>query len=178
MIKTKFPLLALLLSGIIWISCDKKVVYPPVTQTNSIGDTAKQYWGYGGDAYSTRSGSSYIGTWSSSIKVSQDTFFISGGLVFYASRGWGNSISLKFYAKGTGAYILSNKNTGTYFTSYPVRTFYGTDSIHTGILTLTKLDTVNHYISGTFWFSSEMYYPSVNGMLDTVRNGYFTNFKW
>jgi hypothetical protein len=47
--------------------------------------------------------------------------------------------------------------------------YFGSNSIKTGQLTITKLDQVNNIISGTFWFDAE----NSNGMVVQVREGRF-----
>ena len=57
-----------------------------------------------------------------------------------------------------GDYKLSIYNGGgngdfaTYADDGPAQSIFGTDSIHTGNLTITKLDTINHIIAGKFEF--------------------------
>lgn len=59
-----------------------------------------------------------------------------------------------------GDYKLSIYNGGGYgnFAIYeddgPAQSLFGTDTIHTGDLTITKLDTINHIIAGKFAFKA------------------------
>ena len=44
-----------------------------------------------------------------------------------------------------------------------------TNNIHTGELTITKLDEINHIVSGTFWFDVQ----DSNGVVHQIREGRF-----
>jgi hypothetical protein len=169
--KRRNYLLVLLLIGLIYISCDKLVDYPPSanpTVSVSPNVTTSMSWLYGGIA-------------SPIISYRHDTIHIYGyhdtvesgvGTVSWA-------ITLNFHAKTTGTYLLSNKNRGEYFIeANAVPRYYFTDSVHAGTVILTELDTINHVASGTFSFACEMQNPNVNGGLDSVKNGYFTYLKW
>ncbi len=162
-----------------WISCDKKVVYPASTNstlnnnssTKTPTDTTNCDWGFNGLKFTSCG--------AGDISCSMDTFSITVGTGVLGD--YSSTFNITFSAKNTGVYILSNKNFGTYnFDNYQVYYFsyYVTDSIHTGVLTLTKLDTINHYISGTYSYACEEQRPSVNGGIDSVKNGFFTDFKW
>lgn len=60
---------------------------------------------------------------------------------------------------------------GNYYGGYSFNAFNptNTSSTHTGKLTITKLDTVNHIVSGTFWFDILDY----QGNLHQIREGRF-----
>jgi hypothetical protein len=55
---------------------------------------------------------------------------------------------------------------------------YYTDSTHTGSVTITRLDTINHIVSVTFSFIAQQQFPERYGPIDTVSNGSFNNLKW
>ena len=70
-----------------------------------------------------------------------------------------------------GIYDLYEYIDGNYYGGYSFNAFNptNTSSTHTGKLTITKLDTVNHIVSGTFWFDILDY----QGNLHQIREGRF-----
>ncbi|HTA27071.1 MAG TPA: hypothetical protein VK809_04750 [Bacteroidia bacterium] len=165
--------------GLAWGSCDKKPVSPPSTTTtvtnNTTATTPTPAIGFDSWADITDPNSFRIIDSSNIISV--------WGSVNYGPSGAYGFI-IKFYAKSQGIYLLSNKNNGSYSEGgwSPSHGFwsinYYTDSIYIGKVTLTELDTINHVASGTFYFNCEEQYLTINGGLDSVTNGYFTNLKW
>ena len=162
--------------GMVFGGCDKKVVYPAVTTINAPTlPILYNLIGYDGISIPDQGG--YY-----SLTHSSDCFVIYCDYYPGRSGYWIYSFTIKFYAKNTGIYVLSNINTGKYYeynvNNPPYSYNFSTDSIHTGIVTLTKLDTINHLLSGTFWYAAEEQSPTLNGGVDTLKNGYFTNLRW
>ncbi len=180
--KGRIYLFILLLIGVIYISCENKIAVAPVTPTNTNTKAPIVYgspaWGFNGGNYLLYDYlASYEVTYKNNILVISLDGTIEGA-------SWPNAYwTIQFYAKETGTYILSNKNIGQYswselFGGHYTNGSFNTDSIHTGKVTLTVLDTINHVVSGTFWYACEEQAPTVNGGVDSVTNGYFTNLKW
>ena len=65
--------------------------------------------------------------------------------------------------------LLENTALNAYGTYAFNAVFSRTNSIHTGKLTITKLDTQNQIVSGTFWFDVQ----DQNGMVHQIREGRF-----
>lgn len=76
----------------------------------------------------------------------------------------GNKFILKEKITGNafGFLYIGNSNTGEILESY-------TSTIHTGELTITKLDFENNIVSGTFWFDVK----DENGKIHEIREGRF-----
>lgn len=153
---------------------------PPANVSKPLADTL----GYNGQGWGTWS-SNEIGPWNLSYKKG----LLTVEYVYNLDYMYQQAISFQIYAKTTGSYLLSNKYKGTYATcsspnQYPpfFWTTYTTDSIHTGMVTLTKLDTVNKISSGTFWFAAATKdtlkthnnKDSIISVADTINNGFFT----
>jgi len=126
-------------------------------------------------------------TYNYTLKWAKDSggifsFFAMDSVPTYdTSSGYNEEISIRVKANKTGSFTLSNVNTGDVFwtTTHPKASFaYYTDSVHTGLITLTTFDTVNHVASGTFNFVAQEQMPTKNGGNATVTNGSFTNLKW
>ena len=167
-------LFILLFIDLIYISCDKKVANPAAPPTIPAPEVG---FDNGGNIEDTNSESSTFGGYS--ITYTDNLIRIYASYDPYDSPHGSPAINIKFYAKTIGTYILSNKDSCTFIYSNNLHYVeYYTDSVHTGKVILTQLDTVNHLASGTFWFACEMQYPNVNGGIDTLTNGYFTNLKW
>ncbi len=181
--QAKNYLFILLFAAIVGVSCDKKVVYPPsdILSNTTVG------FDNGGNIVTSNNPVSYsYGSYSLTYK--------NNVLVIYASYDPVESIdgtysvNIKLYTKSTGKYILSNKDSGIYSYDEPRYNYYVnyyTDSLHTGIVNLTLLDTINHVASGTFSFVAESKFGIVNGNdtipnieTDTVTNGYFNYLRW
>jgi len=156
----------LIFFGVVLVACDKKVVYPPISPSPV-----------------TKISPSLISfdNWSANV---DGITYKHNELAFQCDVNFQSPdyyVSVSFYTKTTGVYILSNKNSAAYSALYPTYNlykYYYTDSIHTGIVTLTELDTINHLASGAFWFAAEEQSPTVNGGIDSVKYGYFTNLTW
>lgn len=98
-----------------------------------------------------------------------------------SNTGYYEEISISLKTNKTGTFTLSNVNYGDVFSAYLLsKTYfaYYTDSVHTGLVTLTTFDTVNHVASGTFNFVAQEQSPTKNGGDATVTNGSFTSLKW
>jgi hypothetical protein len=175
-------LLILFFIGLIYISCDKEVVYPPL---DTISPTTVGFDNVGNIVTSDNPISYEFGSYSLTYKNNVVVFFASYDPVESIDAIY--SVNIKFHAKTTGTYLLSNKDSGIYTYSEPRYYYYSnyyTDSIHTGTIKLTLLDTVNHVASGTFSFVAESQYGITSGdtirslETDTVTNGYFNYLKW
>ncbi|HXP50541.1 MAG TPA: DUF6252 family protein [Bacteroidia bacterium] len=122
------------------------------------------------------------------VRYSGGVFSFNGNETFNPrTQAFGvETISLNFKAAGTGTYLLSTTNYGVTFwrnntTPYnppPPNEFYSTDSTHTGSVTLTQFDTVNHIASGSFSFIGSESQPIKGENMDTVRNGSFSQLTW
>jgi len=89
-----------------------------------------------------------------------------------------NSIHL-YVPLATGTYTLSDSTfSGQYWDGTILnQTTYITDSTHTGTVTITKYDTANKLMSGTFSFTARQFYPTGTAT-KSVTNGSFTDAKW
>ena len=93
------------------------------------------------------------------------------------------SFYMKFYAKTTGTYLLSTKDTGCIdeveYMKGSVGAFaYYTDSVYTGKVILTELDTIHHLASGTFWYAIRQHPPYLVYSIDSIQDGVFANITW
>ncbi len=179
--QAKNYLFVLLFAAIVGVSCDKKVVYPETAASIATTQPAIVY----GSPDVSFNGIDYTNLWPATtygITYTGNVLFVS---LYYSwdGPGTGEYWYIQLHAKDTGTYLLSNKNIGYFentvknsstFTSY----IYCTDSIHTGKVTLTVLDTINHVASGTCSYAGEMQSPTVNGDVASIKNGFFTNLKW
>jgi hypothetical protein len=155
-----FALLLLIIN-----SCEKKTTPSPTgpivaTIGNSLADNGTFY---------------FQPIW---VKFSGDTFS------FY-SRCTDNAEEVEVYlcvkTKIPGTFLLSASNyafNGASGSGSLIGFAYYTDSTHTGSVTVTKLDTINHIASGSFKFTAEEQEPSRNGGTDNLSNGSFTNLTW
>ncbi len=162
-------MIVLLLTGLIYVSCEtKQASLPTVYPSNSIVATISK---------SDVDDGTYVYN-SNSVKFQGDTLAIYGKA---SEDGGVEIIGIYIYAKQPGTYLLSNHNyamTSEYgFASLNSFTFY-TDSIHTGTVMLTKLDTVNHIVEGTFSFTPEAQQPIPNFGAENVTNGLLNNVTW
>ena len=125
---------------------------PPETQTgaNTFGcRVTGQVWTY---KPSTNPG--HIGL---------DADYSGGGMYVLAKRG-DTAIKIDFSSGGItqlGEYMLYTDSSEIYYAVNPVP--YYTDSVTNGILTMTRIDTVNSILSGRFYFTGISY------LGDTVR---------
>jgi hypothetical protein len=99
---------------------------------------------------------------------------------YYFSLHAFRDINNTFIALGIGAikkqifqgqtYILDSKIDGNTFGIYNFGiNFYNTNSTHRGELYVTKLDTINQIVSGTFWYDV----IDSNGVIHKIRDGRF-----
>lgn len=65
--------------------------------------------------------------------------------------------------------LLENADRSVYGSYFFNTDFSYTNEIHTGELTITKLDFNNHIVSGTFWFDVK----DSNGVVHQIREGRF-----
>jgi hypothetical protein len=93
------------------------------------------------------------------------------------ANGSGSNVTLHVEAfTGVGTYTLRTgalSGARAIFASYTAAldtTKFGTDSAHTGTLTVTLLDTVHRDIQGTFSFSG---YDAVGAVVSNVSSGVF-----
>lgn len=183
--KTRHYLVALLLIGLIYISCENKIAVPPINPviTNK-SDSTKAPFVYG-PSLLYLDGNGNLATPYQPFSDQYDNVSYSGSIlkIYYYTffEGNGFSFSIEFHAVDTGVYVLSNRNTGNYTIQYLNVTLntiaYYTDSVHTGRVALTLLDTINHVASGTFSYTSEEQSPIVNGG-SRYDHGYFTDLRW
>lgn len=173
MYKSASYLPILFLIGLIYSSCeDKQAIPPDPYPNNTIAATLGENPGTGPGRF--------IYT-PQEVKFSGDTLSIYAAIITGADGGCSGTEYLGIYihAKQTGTYILSNLNYAIVgeFGFCSLNSFgYSTDSIHTGMVNLTTLDTINHITSGTFSFVGFALYPLVG--TDTVTNGIINNVTW
>ncbi len=118
------------------------------------------------------------------VKFSGDTLSIYAALI----TGGGNAcdggtiaLGMEVYARRAGIYTLNNYNqafTAEFGFCSPNSFAYYTDSIHTGSINITLLDTIRHIVSGTFNFTAEMQQPMRNGGTETISKGIINNVTW
>ena len=164
----------MLLMGVGWASCEDKQAAPPpppvVYPDNTIYATMSE---------SIIANGTYVFT-PQHVKFSGDTLSIyavnitdSGGTCEGTMV-----LGMEVYARQTGVYVLNNYNQAfnlAYgFCSLNSFSYY-TDSIHVGSINITLLDTLHHFVSGTFRFTPEMQRPSQNEGTETISDGHFTN---
>lgn len=86
-----------------------------------------------------------------------------------------------YMPKTTGTFVLGGTSpySGQYWDqSNPLKiTSYTTDSTHLGSVTITKYDSTNKMMSGTFDFNTKQLYPVGTGQKN-VTAGTFTDIKW
>lgn len=90
-------------------------------------------------------------------------------------------ITINLYnINGTGSYELMNQNgfRGNNWAQLGLANTAGqfhylTDSVHTGTVTITRFDTINHIISGTFIMMPKLYTGSSSDTTAIVNNGRF-----
>lgn len=85
-----------------------------------------------------------------------------------------------YMPKATGTFVLGRPPySGQYWDqSNPLSiTSYTTDSSHVGSVTITKYDSANKTMSGTFYFNTLQLYPVGTGQKN-VTSGTFTDVKW
>lgn len=162
-------LFGIFLIGLIYGSCKKEVAYPPGSYpNNTIVATVTGSIAESGTFIYTPQNCSY----------SKGILSIGGSCTVYEEV---NTLGLYVHAKQVGTYTLSMYNsagTGGSGSGSQVVIGYSTDSLRTGILTLTKLDTINKIVAGTFNFIAEEQYPFMGGGTETTTNGYVTNLTW
>jgi hypothetical protein len=95
------------------------------------------------------------------------------------------SIAISTLGKTTGTYTLNsgigtNGSNAIYATGPTTSnlTKFRTDTLDTGTLTITAMDTVKKVMSGTFSFTAKQFSPTASAATVTVTNGNFTNLKW
>lgn len=99
---------------------------------------------------------------------------------YYFYLNFNNNVSNNFLAISLGSeakqieqnqiFDLFERVDGNVFGSYTFETLNSiTTHTHTGKLTITKLDEVNHIVSGTFWFDV----IDNNGLVHQIREGRF-----
>jgi len=99
---------------------------------------------------------------------------------YYFYLNFNNNVSNNFLAISLGSeakqieqnqiFDLFERIDGNVFGSYTFGTLNSiTTHTHTGKLTITKLDEVNHIVSGTFWFDV----LDNNGVVHQIREGRF-----
>jgi hypothetical protein len=95
------------------------------------------------------------------------------------------SIAISTLGKTTGTYTLNsgiaaNGSNAIYATGPTTSnlTKFRTDTLDTGTLTITAMDTVKKIMSGTFSFRARQFSPTASAATVTVTNGNFANLKW
>lgn len=85
-----------------------------------------------------------------------------------------------YMPKSTGTFVFGKPPYSAQYwdQSNPLKiTSYTTDSTYLGSVTITKYDSTNKMMSGTFNFNSKQLYPVGNGQKN-VTAGTFTDIKW
>jgi hypothetical protein len=64
------------------------------------------------------------------------------------------TVRIEFYnIKSIGQYIINNDSSNNAVCNINSKDFY-CDSLHTGVLNLTRFDSLNHIVAGTFYFDA------------------------
>lgn len=174
--KRIYYLLVLFFIEMSGISCKDKQVQPPVVYANNTlyATMNESIIANGMYVFAPRH-----------VKYSGDTLSLYAINITDSGSACQGTIALGIYvyARHTGVYALGNFNTNYAFNSAygfcSLNSFaYYTDSVHTGSINITLLDTIHHLVSGTFSFTPEMQQPLRNEGTETISNGHFSNVSW
>ena len=166
--QAKNYLFILLFAGITGVSCDKKGVHPITNPSNSIIATVNATW-FGTTTYT----------------YTPQSISYTNGLLSnhgkYEDNNGGENFDLFIHLQKAGAYSLSTYNYAyiePWSNSSPNSFSFCTDSLHTGTINLSKFDSINHLIDGTFSFIANMVQPIQSDGTATVTNGSINNLTW
>ncbi|MBX7206361.1 MAG: hypothetical protein K1X81_13130 [Bacteroidia bacterium] len=99
-----------------------------------------------------------------------------GTLLITTEKKMGNTSSVKLYLKNIykqGVFYIGDSTINFTRSTYVYNSkFYYTDSIYTGQLFITRFDTINSILSGTFWFDAR---DKTTGEVVHITEGRFDN---
>ena len=154
------PIYLFVIFIVLFISC-KKDKEPAVSKTElpaytEIGANTFSFIAEGRELANAAKGELFFKGLTSEYIPSCECFDVSGDQLGPTREGVYISIRKGF--DKTGTYLLNNDNSYADYEYDEYHSFvYQTDSVHTGTLLITRLDTVNKIISGKFSFTAQRY---------------------
>lgn len=177
--KNKCLILILFVSFLILFSCKKKEIIEPLPPNTETGQNTFIFRVNGGEIITSKveylSTSPRIHIYYSHIEPTYGSYFfgVDGGVLYLEEHKF-VSIVVKSMTS-IGKYLLSTENSSASYSDVkPVQLYYNTDANNTGELDITKLDTTNHIISGSFKFNAK---NSKNDDIVTIDGQFDVKYK-